>query len=48
MQIWPPEKKKNFIPTKCSVKKGRRNPLGNFFNVSEILESMKLYQHVID
>ena len=30
MQICPPEKNKYFVPTKRSVKKGRRNLLGNF------------------
>ena len=37
MQIWPPEKKKNFVPSKRSVKKGRRNPLGNFLTSVKFL-----------
>ena len=37
MQICPPEKNKYFVPTKRSVKKGRRNPLGNFLTSVKFL-----------
>ena len=38
---------KYFVPTKRSVE-GEKKPTRKFFNISEILESMKLYEHVIE
>ena len=46
MQICPPEKTNISFQLNAPLRRGEETHL-EIFNISEILESMKLYQHVI-
>ena len=47
MQICPPEKTNISFQLNAPLRREKK-PTRKVFNISEILESMKLYQHVIE